>query len=138
MLTLNEEKQAKNKALKIVHSRSFIATRQYLTPSSKKLYLDMRYSFNRAVFAEVRKLCKNVNFDALKAKQMSRARYQDKKPENWINSPLVIDYRKNKSDIMLITDQRLYFFNGRNHWAKTPTDLKMLSILRKHFNTLKS
>ena len=133
MLTLNEEKQAKNKALKIVHSRPFIATRQYLAPSSKKLYLDMRYTFNQIVFAEVRKLCKTVDFDATKAKQMSRARYQDKKPENWLNNPLVIDYSKNKSDIMLITDQRLYFFSGRNHWAKTPTDLKILSVLCKHF-----
>ena len=135
MLTLNEEKQAKNKALKIVHSGPFIATKMYLAPTSKKLYLDMRYIFNQAVFAEVRKLCETVDFESIKAKQMSRARarYQDKKPENWLNNPLVIDYRKNKKDVMLITDQRLYFFSGRNHWAKTPTDLKILSILRKHF-----
>ena len=135
MLSLNEEKRAKNKAFKIVHSRPFIATRQYLTPSSKKLYLDMRYLFNQAVFSEVRKLCNSVDFEVINAKQMSRARarYQDKNPVNWINSPLVIDYRKNKSDIMLITDQRLYFFSGRNHWAKSPTDLKILSVLCKHF-----
>ena len=135
MLTLNEEKQAKNKALAIVCNRCFIATRQYMSPTNKKLRLDMRYSFNQKVFAEVRKLCETVDFDAIKTKQVNRARarYQDKKPINWLSNPLVIDYRKNKSDIMLITDQRLYFFSGRNHWAKTPTDLKILSILRKHF-----
>ena len=136
MKVWNDE-QVKSKALQIVCNRTFIATRAYLHPSSKKLYLDMRYNFNRAVFAEVKRLCKVLNFDEIKRNQIIRARNRAYyMPLTWRNSPLWIDYQKNKKDLKFVTDTRLIFYSGRNHWAKTPADLQILKVIAKHFKNL--
>lgn len=128
------DEQVKRKALRIVCNRSFIATRAYLAPSNKKLYLDMRYNFDKAVFAEVKRLCKVFDFDEIERKQVARARNRIyNTPVTWRNSPLWIDYQKNKYELKHVTDTRLIFYSGRNHWAKTPTDLKILKVIAKHF-----
>ena len=131
------DEHVKRKALQIVCNRTFIATRAYLHPSSKKLYLDMRYNFNKAVFAEVKRLCTVLNFDEIKSKQITRARNRIyNTPVTWRNSPLWIDYQRNKHELKFVTDTRLIFYSGRNHWAKTPADLQVLRVICKHFKNL--
>ncbi len=48
------------------------------------------------------------------------------------NNPIVLDYLRNKAYVKHINPQRIHFSNGRNHWAKTDQDAKILSVLMKY------
>lgn len=70
--------------------------------------------------------------DRYKIKSLQKQRSLGKSPKfsNVLSNPLVIDYRANKGSLKQITNNALHFY-GRNHWAKTALDHKILSVLSK-------
>ena len=118
------------RAKKIQVSNSVIMCRKF--PK-----LDMRYNFNK----EVKRY---LNYSPLTKTEIAiilekrRVRYQRKEREykNVLSNPLVVDYIKRGKGCMVYCNH-LRFGDGRNHWAKTFIDFKILSILEKYNKKIK-
>ena len=74
----------------------------------------------------------NVDKSLIKEKQYNR-RFNHYYYRNVLDSSIYFDYKDNRKDIKFITSERISFINGRNHWAKSERDSKILRILAKHF-----
>ena len=130
---LNKELVTKH-AYMYVCSRSAIATKRYKYANNFRKDLDFRKNHDNAVFMKIKELIYSLDFSEISKKQRERAnnRYVHPAP-NYRNNKLTVDYIKNKSSIKYISENCIYFQNGRNHWAKNDNDLKIIAVLRKHF-----
>ena len=45
------------------------------------------------------------------------------------DNPLVKDFLSNRSDVLRIDENRILFSGGRNHWAKSDADRRILKVL---------
>lgn len=108
------------------------ATSQMLI-TSKPIRLDRRYNFNNDVLSYIKTnpLSEEQKQTILQKKRQRALNKRDVTPINIFSSPLVKDYRNNKGSVEYIFKDRLRFY-GRNHWAKTAIDFKVLQILIKH------
>ena len=96
--------------------------------------LDCRYKFNNEVLAYYRGILKAKGYGAIEDKQKSRARLSGRNDDrgNILNNKIVRDYYKNRDKLISVLPERLYF-SGRNHWANSERDFKILRILAKNF-----
>jgi hypothetical protein len=103
----------------------------------KRVKLDMRYNFNKEIKAY-------MNWNPLgiaeqqKILEKRKIRWQNKQVEykNVLSNPIVVDYRKNGKYCMVYCNH-LRFADGRNHWAKTSIDYKVLAVLEKYNRKIK-
>jgi len=132
------QKKAVNKAYELVCSKYSVCCKKYLSIGYFRRQLDFRTNFDRSVFSEITKLLKVLDFSEIAKKQKKRALNRIIEiPVNYLNNTLYIDYKANKKDILRITDNCIQFRTGRNHWAKNLNDIKVLSILKKHYERSK-
>lgn len=121
-------------AYKLLTNRANVLLKKHLSIGYFRKGLDFRTNFNKSVFNEIRILSATLDFNEIAKKQKERAQNRYVKPKkNYLNNPLFVDSRRNKSSIKYISDSCIYFSNGRNHWAKDNDDLLILSILKKNF-----
>ena len=124
------KKDVKRRAYALIYS---IDNLLCLRPFAR-LRLDMRYNFNKEVAAFFH--AKNLPDNERRAVLAKRKKRRDNKPpkfSNVLNTPLVKDYFRNKSGLKGVADNHLYFWDGRNHWAKSDKDRRILAILKKNF-----
>lgn len=116
-------------ALYAANIRDYRTTLVYQLP-----ILDKRYKFNREVLAIYRKILDAKGYGAIEDKQKSRARLSGRNDDrgNILNNKIVRDYYKNRDKLISVLPERLYF-SGRNHWANSERDFKILRILAKNF-----
>lgn len=130
---LNKELVTKY-AYMYVCSRSSIATKRYKHAYNFRKDLDFRTKRDNAIFTKIKELIYSLDFSEISRKQRERANNIYIYPvPNYRNNKLTVDYIKNKSSIKYISENCIYFQNGRNHWAKYDNDLKIIAVLRKHF-----
>lgn len=98
--------------------------------SHKPLRVDRRTKVGKLALKMVAEIEKDYNFTEVKEKVKQR-RENKREITNVLNTPIVKDYFNNKHCIKQIREDRLVFFNGRNHWAKTEQDYKILKTLRR-------
>lgn len=99
---------------------------------NKRPKLDKRYKENKDAI-------KIINSNQLKHSQrmeiwelrILRGKRKARVP-NFLENPLIADYFRNKNSIKFISEDRISFWDGRNHYAKSPKDRKILSILSKY------
>jgi len=96
---------------------------------TKSPRLDMRYSFNKALKAEISKVSTSINRSEVLALQKKR-RSNRIEFSNVLSNPLVKDFILHRKDVKQITPSLICFY-GRNHHAKNEFDKKVLSILSK-------
>ena len=139
MKTKSNYQTAKEKAIKMLCNRSNVALKKYLSIGYFRKQLDFRRNFDKAVFSEIKKLLKVLDFSEIAKKQKKRALNRIIEiPVNYLNNTLYLDYKANKKDILRITDNCIQFRNGRNHYAKNQKDIILLSILKKYVNNGKT
>ena len=102
-----------------------------------KISLDQRYNFNREAEQAAREIAALKGWRGLEADQAkNRARHAAKRdneqPANVLSSPLVKDYQTSRRHLNRVCADHLDF-SGRNHWAKSERDLKILAILARAF-----
>ena len=132
-MTNTNEKEAIKMAYKMICSTQSIACKKYSQLFFFRKSLDFRFNQDRLIYSKIVILSKSLDFSEIAKKQKQRVQNRHiKHVENYMNNKLVIDYFKNKSSIKYISDNCIYFY-CRNHWAKNNTDLKIISVLRKHF-----
>lgn len=51
---------------------------------------------------------------------------------NVLTNKLFVDFRHNRGSVTGVYNDRISFY-GRNHWAKTPIDFKVLSVLKRNY-----
>ena len=117
-----EQKQAE----KIVYNY----LRQKAIHKSAKLRVDKRKRVGKLALQMVYKIEKTFDFEGVKNKRKQRHNQKPKPFTNILQNPIVKDYINNKQSIKQILNNRLVFWGGRNHWAKSETDLRVLSILK--------
>jgi len=101
---------------------------------NKRIILDMRFNSSREVFTLLKKYqIPETEKKRILALKKDRAKNRIEKFENILSNKLVKDYLSNKYWVRGVYDNHLYFGDGRNHWAKNETDLKVLAILKKHY-----
>ena len=90
--------------------------------------VDRRTKFGRAVLAEYHRIKSSVDYTAISKKQAQR-RAAAQVCGNILTNPLVRDWMSNKGRYgFKITANRI-IDGGRNHWAKSDLDRKILAIL---------
>ena len=102
---------------------------------------DMRTIYGRAYWSE---FCRLVNdpttagriADALK-KQRQRAKARNEMREaaaaGILNNKIWQDFRANRGNVWQIFPDHLHFYGGRNHWATTPQDFRVLEVIARHW-----
>ena len=139
MKTILNEKLITKHAYMYVCSRSAVATKQYKHAYNFRKGLDFRTNQDKAIFWKITELIYSLDFSEISRKQIERANNRYIPPvSNNRNNRLTVDYIKNKSSIKYISENCIYFQNGRNHWAKNDNDLKIIAVLRKHFISFKT
>lgn len=134
MKAILNEKLITKHAYMYVCSRSAIATKRYNSASNFRKGLDFRTNHDKAVFKKIKELITYLDFPKISSKQHERANNRHIEPVlNYRNNKLTVDYIKNRSSIKYISEDCIYFLNGRNHWAKNNTDLNIIAVLRKYF-----
>ena len=127
-------KKETKQAYKMLTNRRVVALKKYNNLSNFCKELDFRKKFDKAVYTEIARLVRILNFDQISAKQKERAvKKQIATVPNFIQNPLVKDYFSNKHNILFISDDCIRFLGYRNHWAKNDADKKVLVVLKKHF-----
>ena len=122
-----------------VCSRSAVATKRYNYAYNFRKGLDFRTNYDKAIFCKIKDLIRVLDFSEISRKQIERANNRYIAPvSNYRNNKLTVDYIKNKSSIKYISENCIYFQNGRNHWAKNDNDLKIIAVLRKNFISFKT
>ena len=122
-----------------VCSRSAVATKRYKHAYNFRKGLDFRTNQDKAIFWKIKELIYSLDFSEISRKQIERANNRYVAPiPNYRDNKLTVDYIKNKSSIKYISENCIYFQNGRNHWAKNDNDLKIIAVLRKHFISFKT
>lgn len=101
----------------------------------------MRTIYGRAYWSE---FCRLVNdpatsgriVDALK-KQRRRAKARNEMREaaagGILNNKIWQDFRANRGNVWQVFPDHLHFYGGRNHWATTPQDFRVLEIIARHW-----
>lgn len=112
----------------------FFSTSNILLTDSQRIYrnFDFRTNIDKKAFGIFKQLEQTV--DKSKIKQIKKERIKRKSFEqnNILDNKLLLDFKRN----------RCYIYNNhlsdgyRNHWAKNNQDLKVLSVLRKHYPNL--
>lgn len=119
--------QAVNKAYKLFFSAEYLYT-------NREPKLDRRFNLNKEILKHFKLLKNTIGINELiMIKDIKRHRSEHKKAaiQSILERPLVVDFIKNKRNVLRINEDRIMFKDGRNHWAKDNKDLKILSILRK-------
>jgi hypothetical protein len=121
--------------LTIMKTATREAYRLIMNPSNllmqRRPKLDMRYTFSRQVLAEINRIKFNRNevIKKRKARRLNKYTFS-----NVLHNPIVRDYFTNKSKLIAIAPDRL-IFSGRNHWAKSESDFKILKILNRYYES---
>lgn len=95
-----------------------------------RLRIDKRTRVGKLALEMIYKIEKDFDFDGVRQKITERIKLKNSTFSNVFTNPIVKDYINNKNNIKTIHRDRIQFFNGRNHWAKSETDLRILKILR--------
>lgn len=126
--TKDEIKKAKKIAYRFVFSDYSVFMNFH-----REFEYDRRTRIGNLANHYVLNLKKNSNLNELKILKKKRRKYkQTSEFKNIFTLPIVYDYFKHKHNLKDIQSDRLEFW-GRNHWAKTDKDLKIIKILSKHF-----
>lgn len=117
-------KSVKGVALMLMHQRSKSVFKY------KPIDLDKRFKFNRDVLSYI----KNNPFsdeyvNAINLIRRARLQLKPKSFTSIYDNPIVKDYINNKNAVVTILPNRILFRGGRNHWAKTDQDLRVLKLL---------
>ena len=135
---LNEKLITKHAYMRVC-SRSAVVMKLYKFAYNFRKGLDFRTNQDKAIFYKIKELTHTLDFSEISKKQIERAKNRYIVPvPNYRNNKLTVDYIKNKSSIKYISENCIYFQNGRNHWAKYDNDLKIIAVLRKHFIAFKT
>lgn len=130
-------KKETEKAYKMLTNRANVLLHRHLSLGYYRKQLDFRRSFDKAVYSEIIKLSRVISFEEIAKKQKQRASNRYIAPVvNYLNNPIYIDYKNNKSNVETIFDNHIKFLSGRNHWAKNSKDLIIISILKKHYKNV--
>ena len=105
--------------------------RQKAINTGAKLRVDKRTKVGKLALQMVYELEKTFDFEEAKNKRKQRHNQKPKPFTNILKNPIVKDYINNKHSIKQILNNRLVFWGGRNHWAKSETDLKILQIFKR-------
>lgn len=92
--------------------------------------VDRRTKFGKEVIAEYYKAFSAVNRTEVRKKQEERRKHKVMPPVNILQSPIVLDWMKNKHRLYVKSDRLTDGY--RNHWAKDERDVRILAILRKY------
>lgn len=92
--------------------------------------VDRRTKFGKAVLAEYHRLKNTINYADI-SKIQAKRRAAKKECGNILSNPLVRDWMSNRGRYgFKVTADRI-IDGGRNHWAKSDRDRKILAILSK-------
>ena len=101
----------------------------------------MRTIYGRAYWAEFCRLFSDKTTaarvaDALK-KQRQRAKTRNEMraaaAAGIFNNKIWKDYSANRGDLLQVFPDHLHFYGGRNHWATTPQDFRVLEVIARHW-----
>lgn len=95
-----------------------------------KLRVDRRTRVGKLALQMIYEMEKTYDFEGVKNKRKQRENQKPEPFKNILQNPLVKDYINNRYKIKHILDNRLVFWGGRNHWAKSETDLRILRVLK--------
>ncbi len=96
--------------------------------SYRPIKVDRRTTFGKSVLAEYNRLRNSVNISEIQSKQRQR-RANKVSFTNILSNPLVRDWKSNKGRYGFKIASDRIIEGSRNHWAKSETDKRILSIL---------
>jgi len=120
-------KKAKLIAIKAVTSTAFVLC-------GRLPKLDMRFKLSREIKSEIAKLRLTINIDEIRTKKKLRAKRKEAVQVSIFENPLVKDLLVNRSRVRFYNKNVVQFNDGRNHYAKSGRDVKIIEIFAKHKN----
>lgn len=92
---------------------------------------DLRKTVDKMAWRIFQKIATYANICELKLKKEHRAMNRVSEFKNVLQNPIYLDYKENKP-YLIVTNSHLHDTRtGRNHWARTGLDLKVLSIISR-------
>lgn len=122
-MKIDIKNKAYSEACRLVYSRFNVLSNK---TTSRDYHLDMRKTFDKLVFSNIKEIENNIDRINVIALQKIRLKNKPYLFENILQNSIYLDYKMNGGKVF---DDRLNV-NGRNHWAKNETDKKVLQILK--------